>query len=270
MIKAVSFDCAQTLVYVRWNPVEVALQAAKLAEVDFSQPATTGGADWSSDPYGHYAAIFGHRQDDWKRSCSRHEPGFTSQEFWRRLTFDWLRAYGQEGRTEDVIAAAEQVLFAAESRVFIPIPGAREAVMELKQMGMKVIVLSNWDDSLVKVLTHCGLADLFDEIYASLVEGCEKPESEFFSIAQDSLGLRRDEVLHVGDNPLDDAVGALSFGWQALLFRNELSAGPWDLTDEDRERITKLRPDFSLAPWLPCPVIHSLSEAVDRVKVQSL
>lgn len=255
MIKAVSFDCAQTLLEVRWNPMEVAMQATELAGIDLPEHADSS-----------YALHFKGRQEEWKRACRRHHPTSTSVAFWRSLTSDWLKLYGHEAKADDVIAAAEEVLFGPESGVFIPIAGAKEAVQELKQMGLEVIVLSNWDDSLVKVLTHCGLADLFDEIYASLVEGCEKPNPDFFSLAHESLGLCKEEVLHIGDNPLDDAVGAISFGWEALLFKNELAAGPWELNHESRELITKLRPEFSLDPWPPCPVIDRLEAVVGYVR----
>lgn len=266
MIKAVSFDCAQTLLQVRWNPVEVAMKAADLAGVEFSPTSQRLDREAGLGHKGSYARLFGSRQDDWKRACSRHEKGYGSHEFWHSLTFDWLKEFGQESKTERVIAAAEEVLYGPESCVFLPMPGARQSVLDLKNQGLKVIVLSNWDDSLVKVLTHCGLADLFDGIFASLVEACEKPEPEFFSIGHESLGLRKEEILHVGDNPLDDAVGALTFGWQALLFKNHLAAGPWELNDESKALIHRNQPDFPLDPWLPCPVIYGFSEAVEHVR----
>lgn len=263
MITAVSFDCAQTLLEVRWNPVEVAMEAARLAGVEFRPNSIH---DRLMGPQPAYASLFGARQEEWKRACSRHDAGLTSQEFWHHLTHDWLDQFGQEEKTAEVIAAAERVLYGPESRCFLPMPGAREAVAALKKMGLKVIVLSNWDDSLVKVLTHCGMADLFDAIFASLVEGCEKPDPEFFSVAHEFLGCSREEVLHVGDNPLDDAVGAVSFGWQALLFKNDLAAGPWVLNEESKDLMHRLRPGFEFDPWPPCPVVHRLSDVEAHVR----
>jgi len=263
MIKAVSFDCAQTLLEVRWNPVEVAMEAARLAGVEF-RPISI--QDRLMGPQPAYASLFGARQEEWKRACSRHDLRITSEEFWHSLTHDWLVQFGQEERTESVIAAADTVLYGPESRCFLPMPGAREAVQALKHEGLKVIVLSNWDDSLVKVLAHSGLADLFDAIFASLVEGCEKPEPEFFSLAHDCLGCSKEEVLHIGDNPLDDAVGAISFGWQAILFKNDLAAGPWELNDESKDLMRRLRPGFEFDPWPPCLVVDRLANVVAHVK----
>lgn len=266
MIKAVSFDCAQTLLEVRWNPVQVAREAAERAGVDFSRFKPDPRFSNLLDPSDHYGMSFSSRQDEWKAACHRHQPEYTSEEFWHRLTYDWLKQYGQETKTHHVAAAAEEILFGPNSQVFLPMEGASEAVIRIKSLGLKVIVLSNWDDSLVRALKHCGLADLFDEIYASLVEGSEKPEAEFFELAHRALGLEKEQVLHVGDNPIDDAVGAMSFGWKALLLKSSLAAGPWELNAESRQLISSLRPEFSLDPWLPCPVVENLSQVADYVE----
>lgn len=266
MIKAVSFDCAQTLLEVRWNPVEVAMEAARIAEVEF-RPASQH--DRLMGPQPAYGRLFGERQEDWRRACCRHDLSLSSGQFWSSLTHDWLKQFGQEVRTDDVIASAEKVLYGPESRCFLPMPGAIETVQTLKSLGLKVIVLSNWDDSLVKVLTHCGLAGLFDEIFASLVEGCEKPEPEFFDLAHQALGCRKEEVLHVGDNPLDDAVGAINFGWRALLLRSDLAAGPWDLNAESKNLMHRLRPGFVFDPWPPCFVVDRLSDVAAYVQEEA-
>lgn len=253
MIKAVSFDCAQTLLEVRWDAHLVAMESARLAGLNLPEKAATD-----------YMRLFGTRQEDWAKACSRHIQGESSDEFWRRLTEDWLSMHGVESHSESVIEASHQVFFGPESTVFKPFPGAAEIVKHLKDEGLKLIVLSNWDDSLEKALHHCGLHEPFEFIYASLVEGSEKPDPAFFSLAQKDLGLEPHEILHIGDNPLDDAIGALNMGWNALLIRSELAAGPWQLDDKGRHMILKSKVD--VAPWIsgeswpPCPVIASYSQ----------
>lgn len=259
MIKAVSFDCAQTLLEVRWDAHLVAMESARLAGLNLPEKAATD-----------YMRLFGTRQEDWAKACSRHVQGESSDEFWRRLTKDWLSMHGAESHSKSVIEASHQVFFGPKSGVFKPFPGAAEIVSTLKEQGFKLIVLSNWDDSLEKALHHCSLHQPFDFIYASLIEGAEKPDPAFFSLAQKDLGLEPHEILHIGDNPLDDAVGALNMGWKALLIKSELAAGPWSLDDKARELIANAKIDaaawLSSESWPPCPVIESYSQLPDILK----
>lgn len=253
MIKAVSFDCAQTLLEVRWDAHLVAMESAKLAGLDLPASAATD-----------YARLFGTRQEGWSRASSRHISTESSEEFWKKLTQDWLAMHGAAEHSDAVIAASHQVFFGPESEVFKPFPGAAEIVEQLKKQGLKLIVLSNWDDSLEKALYHCGMHEPFDAIYASLIEGAEKPDPAFFSLAQENLGLEPYEILHIGDNPLDDAIGALNMGWNALLIKSELAAGPWNLDEKGLGMIAKSKvnasPWLSGESWPPCPVIESYSE----------
>jgi FMN phosphatase YigB (HAD superfamily) len=253
MIKAVSFDCAQTLLEVRWDAHIIAIESARMTGLDLPEEA-------ASD----YFKLFGSRYHDWAKACSRHHPELSSQVFWRTLAGDWLTQYGKQDHLDAVIDASNEIFFGPEGTVFLPFPGAAEAVADVKRQGMKLIVLSNWDDSLEKALKHCGLHEPFDYIYASLVEGAEKPDPDFFALAQKDLGLQPDEILHIGDNPLDDAIGALNAGWHPVLIRSDLAAGPWVLDEKGQGQLAKAKVDAS--PWIkedawpPCPVMDSFAE----------
>jgi putative hydrolase of the HAD superfamily len=84
-------------------------------------------------------------------------------------------------------------------------------------MGYRLIVISNWDITLRRVLRAVGIEDYFEFVFASLEEGVEKPEPGLFEIARAALGVSPAEVLHVGDDPVDDLGGAEAFGMRALL-----------------------------------------------------
>ena len=72
-------------------------------------------------------------------------------------------------------------------------------------------------DTLRIVLDDMGLLPFFsfcifsDEIKAS------KPSSVFFQQVYNKAGRAKEEVLHIGDNPLTDYKGAKGFGFEALL-----------------------------------------------------
>ncbi len=253
MIKAVSFDCAQTLLEVRWDAHLVAIESAQLA-----------GLSLPSSAANDYRRLFSSRHLEWAQACSRHYPAKTSDVFWQTLSQDWLDLYGQKEQAEKVIEASHSVFFGPESRVFKPFPGAADALKELKSAGMKLIVLSNWDDSLEKALKHCSLHEPFDFIYASLIEGAEKPDPAFFELAQKDLGLEPHEILHIGDNPLDDGIGALNVGWKTLLIHSDLAAGPWKLDEAGRAQLQNAKIDASPwvneSSWPPSPVMTSYSQ----------
>jgi len=78
-------------------------------------------------------------------------------------------------------------------------------------------VVNNWDYSLERTLERRGLRALFDCVLASLEVGVEKPDAGIFRAAERRLGLAPEELLHVGDHPVDDYEGALRAGWHALL-----------------------------------------------------
>jgi putative hydrolase of the HAD superfamily len=91
-------------------------------------------------------------------------------------------------------------------------------------LGLPMVVLSNWDVSLHRTLRSLGITDRFTHLFASLEHGVEKPEAELFRIVERETGFAPDEILHVGDSPLDDLQGALGAGWHAALLDRSLAA----------------------------------------------
>lgn len=82
----------------------------------------------------------------------------------------------------------------------------------LRKRGMKLGVISNWDDRLRPLLHALGLADQFDVIVISCEVGVSKPERAIFETAVQQLGVPAQDVLHVGDNFDMDVAGANAAG----------------------------------------------------------
>src|SRR3954468_9163078 len=57
------------------------------------------------------------------------------------------------------------------------------ALCGLRARGLRLVVVSNWDCSLVSVLERVGLADLVDGVLASAVVGAAKPDPAIFASA---------------------------------------------------------------------------------------
>ncbi|KAJ4760342.1 Haloacid dehalogenase-like hydrolase domain-containing protein 3 [Rhynchospora pubera] len=96
--------------------------------------------------------------------------------------------------------------------------GAYETLNELKDSGVKLAVVSNFDTRLRKLLKDLGVADLFDATIISSEVGYEKPAHEIFSIALDQIGVEANKAVHIGDDEKADKMGANAVGINCWLW----------------------------------------------------
>jgi putative hydrolase of the HAD superfamily len=92
-------------------------------------------------------------------------------------------------------------------------------LQKLETIGVKLAVVSNWDDRLRPLLEKLGLATYFDEILVSSLVGAHKPDKRIFHRAAESLGVRPEKILHIGDSWKEDVEGARAAGSKALRIR---------------------------------------------------
>jgi len=91
----------------------------------------------------------------------------------------------------------------------------------LKERKLRLAVLSNYDERLPLILRDLNLINYFDFILASGMIGHEKPSKEFFILAEQLANVKKDEILHIGDDVKKDFEGARNMDWDAaLLLRN--------------------------------------------------
>jgi putative hydrolase of the HAD superfamily len=134
--------------------------------------------------------------------------------FWRRFV----------GRAAALAGAAPPSAFAAAELYEHFARGAAWRVYDdvvpglsaLAAGGVRVAVVSNWDERLPRVLEELGLAPRFAAIVVSSEVGVEKPHPRIFEIALERLGVRAESALHVGDAALEDVEGARGAGLHAL------------------------------------------------------
>lgn len=164
-----------------------------------------------------YERLFRARLSEYWAVNRLRDPILTS-EFWLNLTEDWLENVGlARSLAARLNAVADDICFGAKSACFKLFPDVRPCLDALASRGIRMAVISNWDNSLHRVLDMFGLQERFDHVFASLEEGVEKPDPELFRIALNALGVSPEEVLHVGDNPIDDGEGARSAGVRAVI-----------------------------------------------------
>jgi putative hydrolase of the HAD superfamily len=112
---------------------------------------------------------------------------------------------------EIFLAARNRVEFYADVR----------PALERLRTKYRLFALSNGNAD----LDRCGIADLFDGHVTAAAAGAAKPDARIFAHLLREAGVTPIEVLHVGDDPLADVVGATQAGMQAVwLNRNST---PW-------------------------------------------
>ena len=87
----------------------------------------------------------------------------------------------------------------------------------LRDLGPKLVVVSNANGRLRHLFSRLGLADRIDVLFDSFEEGVEKPDPRLFRIALERSGGRPETTVHVGDLYHVDVVGARAAGLQAVL-----------------------------------------------------
>ena len=137
-------------------------------------------------------------------------------------------------RTCELVDAARPSAFAAaelfdrfaQAAAWEVAPGTRGMLADLRRRGLRLAVISNWDQRLPLLLERLELADHFDTFAISAIVGAEKPHPRIFETALAALGVAAEHALHVGDSRRDDVEGARGVGMQALLLS---PAGDGDL-----------------------------------------
>jgi putative hydrolase of the HAD superfamily len=123
-------------------------------------------------------------------------------------------ALGPPARGADLAALTDALLAALE---FAPFPDAVPALAGLRERGMRIVVVSNWDVSLHERLAETGLAPLVDGAVASAELGTAKPDPAIFRHALALAGATPDQALHAGDSADADVAGARAAGIRAVL-----------------------------------------------------
>lgn len=102
----------------------------------------------------------------------------------------------------------------------------RPTISTLRERGLKLGIVSNWDLRLPFLLKDFGLEEPFDQITFSAKEGIEKPNPKLFLSCLAAMNVPPEQALHVGDHPIDDFEGAQAAGMAAVLIDRMGSSGP--------------------------------------------
>ncbi|HVN91536.1 MAG TPA: HAD-IA family hydrolase [Candidatus Binataceae bacterium] len=206
MLKVVFFDAAGTLFDTR-NPVgatyaEVARKYgvdAKVADVNAAFRRVFHHTPGLAFGLGHSAADLRDLERRW----------------WYRLVAESFHGLGT---FTDYDAYFEELFARFGSTATWQIdPMALSTLGQLRDRGLALGMISNFDYRLYGILDGLGLKDEFQSITISSEAGWAKPAAEIFQTALAKHGIASHEALHVGDSEHLDIAGAAGVGIASVL-----------------------------------------------------
>jgi FMN hydrolase / 5-amino-6-(5-phospho-D-ribitylamino)uracil phosphatase len=128
--------------------------------------------------------------------------------------------FGAAGDAHALADEAFEVFFAARNRVDM-YDDVRPALLRLRSR-YRLFALSNGNAD----LERCGIADLFSGHVTARAAGAAKPDARIFAQLAALAGVEAHQVLHIGDDPLADVVGATQAGMQSAWLNRDARRWP--------------------------------------------
>lgn len=113
---------------------------------------------------------------------------------------------------------------------------------QLRAMGVRIGVVSDWSTHLRGILRGTGLSDWLDWAVISADAGYAKPMRELYAMAVQRAGVAPEQIIHVGDSYHADVLGARSVGMDGAVI-------------DRRRHLSRL----------DCPLLHDLRELIPLV-----
>jgi putative hydrolase of the HAD superfamily len=132
------------------------------------------------------------------------------------------------GHAESLADEALEVFFAARNRVEF-YDDVRPSLLRLRSR-YRLFALSNGNAD----LHRCGIGDLFSGHITASAAGAAKPDARIYAALLDLAGVEAHQVLHIGDDPLADVVGAMQAGMQAAWLNRDAREWPKSLAAPPR------------------------------------
>jgi HAD superfamily hydrolase (TIGR01509 family) len=93
--------------------------------------------------------------------------------------------------------------------------GIISTIQKVKEMGIKVGLISNCATEEVAEWETCSLPQLFDDVIFSYKVKCAKPYPEIYLLACKNLNVSPEQSIFVGDGGYDELPGAFNAGMRA-------------------------------------------------------
>ncbi|MGZ8610891.1 MAG: HAD family hydrolase, partial [Actinomycetota bacterium] len=137
-----------------------------------------------------------------------------SKRFWHDVYTIFLRDLGITDGNGLVDTVYREFTDLANYALFDDVPAVLD---ELRDAGLTLGVVSNFEEWLERLLERLGVGSYFDVRVISGVEGLEKPDPRIFQLAMERAGVAAADSVYVGDNPEFDVEPALALGMYPVL-----------------------------------------------------
>jgi putative hydrolase of the HAD superfamily len=203
--KAVFFDVGGTLIHVHPSVGEVYARHAR----PFGY---SGNAEVLNDGF----------RMQWKKmggiESLGHQSGAEAErKFWYTLVYRVFEPLGGLDRFEEYFDLIFEVFREKDNWQIYEDVIESKILETLKEKGVALGVISNWDSRLFSTLENVGLAQYFDFILSYAVIGSAKPDQKIFKEALRLSGVAPHEACHIGDEIRTDVEGAKRAGIHPIL-----------------------------------------------------
>jgi FMN hydrolase / 5-amino-6-(5-phospho-D-ribitylamino)uracil phosphatase len=128
--------------------------------------------------------------------------------------------FAAAGHAKSEADEAFEVFFAERNRVTL----YEDVKASLERLGSRyrLFALSNGNAD----LQRCGIAHLFQGHITAIAAGAAKPDARIFAHLLKEAGVEARQVLHIGDDPHADVVGATEAGLRAVWINRDAKLWP--------------------------------------------
>ena len=205
-ITTITFDAGNTLLFCDPTPAEiysnVLSRHGRAVTPDEVEPVFTGA---------------------WAELQARTPPGIDrygsqpggEKQWWGAFLREVLARLGHDAEWQPLLDELYDAF--SKPEVWKVYPETHTTLQAIRDRGLEMAVISNWDRRLPEILDGLELTDWFQTITVSAIEGIEKPAAGIFRRTLERLGVRPEETLHVGDSPLEDYEGSRAVGMASVL-----------------------------------------------------
>lgn len=196
---------------------------------DFDGTITHSDPLWSSSVYealkntdGNTKVIFEEIRKHMAYGFTWHTPDkdyrtLTNEKWWEFMNAHIYNSYIKLGVKENIAESAVKKVRSIIKRKdkYILYDDAVYVLKELKNKGVKNVILSNNYPDLKETLVKLEILNYFDDVIISAVEGYDKPRKELFDIAKNRYP--DSEYYMVGDSVIADITGGNNAGMTTIL-----------------------------------------------------
>jgi putative hydrolase of the HAD superfamily len=204
------------------------MSAARVISLDLDAAAEAALHEWLQERYPR--TMHGHSSNSLRALRAKIAAQFPAQS--HDLTFVRRRALAAQfigaGYAESGCEEALEVFLAARNRVAF-FDDVRPALERLRAR-YRLFALSNGNAD----LERCGLGAFFEGHVTAIAAGAAKPDARMFAALCAMAGVPAEEILHVGDDPITDVVGARQAGMQTAWLNRDARSWPAGLAPPAR------------------------------------